>query len=57
MDKYIEFLLSNTNLVESPEYANFLMNNCDRPICNGDMLTELMEEGYMFKEFIIERNA
>lgn len=39
-------------MMESVEYAEFLMANCDRPICNGDMLTELMEEGYMFEEFL-----
>ena len=38
----------------SQEYAEFIMNNCggDRMICNGDMLIEAQEDGYMFDEFI-----
>ena len=28
------------------------MERSDRPVCNGDMLIELAEEGYMFEEFI-----
>lgn len=40
------------DLMYSPEYAEFLMERCDRPVYNGDMLTQLQEEGYMFEEFI-----
>lgn len=40
------------DLMYSPEYAEFLMERSDRPCYNGDMLTQLQEEGYMFEEFI-----
>ena len=40
------------DLVYSDEYANYLMEHSDRPICNGDMLLDQMEEGYMFSEFL-----
>ena len=28
------------------------MNNTDLPICNGHMLTEAMEKGYYWNEFL-----
>ena len=39
----------------SNEYAEFIMENSkgDRMICNGDMLTDAMEDGYLFDEFLI----
>lgn len=42
------------DLMYSPEYAEFIMERAggDRPIYNGDMLTQLQEEGYMFDEFV-----
>lgn len=40
------------DLMYSDEYFSFLMERSDRPVCNGDMLIELAEEGYMFEEFI-----
>lgn len=40
------------DLMYSPEYAEFLMEHSVRPVYNGDMLTQLQEEGYMFEEFI-----
>jgi hypothetical protein len=33
-------------------YAVYILENADRPICNGDMLLEAMEEGYMLEEFL-----
>lgn len=42
-------------LGESDEYAEFIMANGDRLICNGDMLTEAMEDGYLFDEFLIKK--
>lgn len=35
------------------EYAEFIMENChgERPIGNGDMLIEAMEEGYLYEAF------
>ncbi len=40
-------------LHQSDAYADFIMNNPDdRPICNGDMLLEAMEDGYLFDEFL-----
>jgi hypothetical protein len=40
------------DLAYSNEYADYLMKHSERPICNGDMLLEQMEEGYMFDEFL-----
>lgn len=40
------------DLEYSPEYATYIMENGDRVCCDGDMLTELMEENYLFDEFI-----
>jgi hypothetical protein len=42
-------------LGECEAYANFIMVNGDRPICDGDMLTEAMEDGYLFDEFLVEK--
>ena len=41
-------------LMYSNEYAEFLMNDCkgEIVICNGDTLTEAMESGFMFEEFL-----
>lgn len=40
-------------LHQSDAYANFIMDHPDdRPICNGDMLLEAMEDGYLFDEFL-----
>lgn len=40
-------------LHQSDTYANFIMDHPDdRPICNGDMLLEAMEDGYLFDEFL-----
>ena len=38
----------------SDEYAQYIMANGDaahRMICNGSMLLESMEQGYLFEEF------
>lgn len=43
------------DLSYSNEYAEYLMSNSDRPICNGDMLTDLMESLYMYEEFLASR--
>lgn len=52
--------MNNTNtptsiddLMYSPEYAEYIMKFGDRPCSNGDMLLELMEDGYLFKEFVM----
>jgi len=41
-------------LAVSDEYADFIIEQSkgDRPICNGDMLIEAMEDGYLFDEFL-----
>lgn len=44
--------MTNEDLSYSNEYAEFIMANGDRLCCNGDMLTELMEELYLFDEFL-----
>jgi hypothetical protein len=38
----------------SDEYAEYIMNNCggDRIICNGDTLTDAMEQQYLLDEFV-----
>lgn len=41
------------DLMYSPEYADFLMENSDRQCGSGDQLIELMEEGYMFDKFVL----
>lgn len=50
-------ILNDTELDElqfSPEYGQYIMENCngERVICNGDMLLDLQEEGYLFPEFL-----
>ena len=42
------------DLMYSPEYAEFIMERAggDRLICNGDTLTQAMEDGYLWDEFI-----
>ena len=42
------------NDVYSEEYSAFIMNRCggDRLICNGDMLIEAIEDGYLLGEFL-----
>ncbi len=40
------------DLMYSAEYANYIMDNGDRLVCNGDMLLELQESGYLFDEFL-----
>jgi hypothetical protein len=34
------------------QYGSWLMAHADRPIANGDQLIELMEELYMWEEFL-----
>lgn len=42
------------DLQYSDMYAEYIMENSkgDRAICNGDMLIEAMEEGYLWEEFL-----
>ena len=40
------------DLQYSPAYGDFIMNNGDRLICNGDALLEAMEDAYLFDEFL-----
>lgn len=51
-DKAMEYGIDE--LMYSDEYADFIMSNGDgtRLICNGDMLIEAMESGYLFEEFL-----
>jgi hypothetical protein len=47
--------MENTeDLMYSDGYADFLMENYngDLPICNGDQLLKLMEDGVMLDEYI-----
>lgn len=36
----------------SDEYAEYLSEQSNLMICNGDQLTYAMEDGYMFEEFL-----
>ena len=43
------------DLMYSSEYAEYIMENADPEyciVCNGNMLLEKQEEGYLFKEFL-----
>lgn len=42
------------DLMYSDEYSSYIMERAsgDRLICNSDTLTQAMEDGYMFEEFI-----
>lgn len=42
------------DLMYSPEYSSYIMERAggDRLICNGDTLTQAMEDGYLWDEFI-----
>ena len=41
-------------LTYSQEYADFIMENSkgDRVICNGDLLLDAMEDGYLFDDIL-----
>jgi len=45
------------DLQYSEEYAQFIMDNCggERVICNGDTLTQAMEDGYLWEAFLESR--
>ena len=34
------------------EYMEFIMTNGERMICDGDMLLDAAEDGYLFEEFL-----
>lgn len=42
------------DLQYSSEYADYIMEHSsgDRIICNGDMLIEAMEDGYLWEDFL-----
>ena len=42
------------DLMYSDEYSSYIMEHAggDRLICNGDTLTQAMEDGYLWDEFI-----
>lgn len=40
------------DLLYSAEYAEYIMEHGDQPCYNGDMLIGLMEDGYLWSEFI-----
>jgi hypothetical protein len=41
-------------LAYSDEYMEYIMNNAggQRVICNGDMLIDAVEDGFLFEEFL-----
>lgn len=39
-------------LTNSDEYAEYIMQHGDRPICNGDSLIVAMESLYLFDAFL-----
>lgn len=50
--KYTDTQLED--LQYSTEYGEYIMSHGDRICCNGDMLLELMEDGYLFEEFVAQ---
>jgi hypothetical protein len=47
------------NIKNEAAYAEFILKNAggDRIIANGDMLTEAMEDGYLYDEFVLDQFA
>ena len=48
------------DLSYSPEYAEYIMENCDPSeviICDGDTLLNAMENGYLWNEFCASINV
>ena len=39
----------------NPEYADYIMEHGDRQCGNGDMLIDLMADGYLWDEFCAEK--
>lgn len=46
-------------LAYSDQYAEYIMeySKGDRVICNGDMLLDAMEDGYLWDDFLISLGA
>jgi len=59
MSKFMDYVEATIGAEElddmmySDEYAEFIMKNGDRPCYDGDMLTILMEEGYLFEQYLL----
>lgn len=43
------------DLAYSDEYAEYIMKHGDRLCCNGDMLLDLMKDGYLFDQFLVSK--
>ena len=55
VDEQLEILGAQFDNGELDEqYADYIMDNCvgDRVICNGDTLTEAMEDHYLLDSFL-----
>ena len=52
--EWVTVKIDTSELQYSDAYAEYIMENSkgDRVICNGDTLTEAMEDGYLFEEFL-----
>ena len=48
-EELFEQAMDNGNL--DGEYSSYIMAHVDRPIGNGTMLIEAMEDGYLYDEF------
>ena len=48
-EELFEQAMDNGNL--DGEYSSYIMAHGDRPIGNGTMLIEAMEDGYLYDEF------
>lgn len=59
-DEFDERFESDNDMYD--EYMEYIMENChgERIICNGDMLIEAAEEGYLyeaFRDYWLEKNS
>lgn len=52
--EWVTIQLDTSELQYSSAYVEYIMENSkgDRVICNGDTLTEAVEDGYLFEEFL-----
>jgi len=53
LDKLSRFEIDFDDGKFDTEYSDYIMANCggDRLICNGDMLIDAIEDGYLYDDF------
>ena len=47
----------NIDLSDSDAYANYIISEGSRPVCNGNMLLQLQESLYLYDQFIASLNT